>query len=435
MPRVQRTGRDWAADLGFVLFAACFAALTSQTVTVMDDPGPVWRVVDQVAGGLGCAALLARRRWPVPLAVVLVAAGTATPYLTGPVLVAVFTVAATQQRRVTAGVAALVFAPLPLFLWRLADLPEARADRAVTYFALVAGAVGWGLFRRSRGQLIASLRARAELAEADAELRADRARQEIRAQIAREMHDVLGHRLSLLSVHAGALEFNTSASAAQVAEAAGVIRENAHLALRDLREVIGVLNDGGPGDELWPSVGLADLGRLVAETRAAGAAVELTGWAGGLVEGVAPPAAVGRAALRIVQEALTNARMHAPGAPVAVRLSGGPGRGLTVDVHSGPVPSSPGSSAEADPPTTVPRPAAGWAGGGATGGGRGLVGLAERARVAGGVLRAGPTVDGFEVRAWLPWAAEPAEDQKPDQKPDRERERGGGVDDRCPAGG
>ena len=82
---------------------------------------------------------------------------------------------------------------------------------ALAYFALIAGAIGWGLFRRSRQQLIASLRERAELAEADAELRAEWVRRETREEIAREMHDVLGHRLSLLSVHAGALEFNPGA--------------------------------------------------------------------------------------------------------------------------------------------------------------------------------------------------------------------------------
>ncbi|MEU8272611.1 histidine kinase [Sphaerisporangium sp. NPDC049002] len=332
MRRIDRTRRDWAADLGLFLFAACFAAVSSQSVPVAADIDPVWRAADQVVGGLGCAAVLLRRRHPVALAVALLLAGTQAHYLTGPAMVAVFTVAATRPGRVTAWVAALAFAPLPAFLWRLPELPGDRTGSALTYFALIAGAIGWGLFRRSRQQLIASLRERAELAEADAELRAERARREAREEIAREMHDVLGHRLSLMSVHAGALEFNSGAPRAEIARAAGVIRESAHLALRDLREVIGVLHAGPAGERPQPE--LADLGRLVAEVRAAGGRVELTG----PPDGPAPPPVVGRTAYRIVQEALTNARKHAPGAAVAVRVTGGPADRLTVEIRNAPPP-------------------------------------------------------------------------------------------------
>jgi signal transduction histidine kinase len=382
MLRIHRTRRDWAADLGLFLFAACFAVVSSQSVPVAEDLGPVWRAADQVVGGLGCAAVLSRRRWPVPLAVALLLAGTLAHYLTGPALVAVFTVAATRPWRATAWVAALAFAPLPAFLWRLPELPESRASTALTYFALIAGAFGWGLFRRSRQQLIASLRERAELAEADAELRAERVRREAREEIAREMHDVLGHRLSLLSVHAGALEFNTSAPRAEITRAAGVIRESAHLALSDLREVIGVLRAGQAEGER-PQPELADLPRLVAEARAAGGRIELTG----PPDGPAPPPVVGRTAYRIVQEALTNVRKHAPGAAVTVRVTGAPAGRLTVEVRN------------AAPPGPAPDA------GGAACGGQGLIGLAERARLAGGELRAGPADGGFRVRAWLPWSA------------------------------
>ncbi len=381
MRRIHRSRREWAADLGLFLFAAGFAAVSSPSVPLGADVGPGWRAADQVIGGLGCAAVLLRRRWPVPLAVVLLAAGTQTHYLTGPAMVAVFTVAATRAWRTTAWVAALAFAPLPVFLWRMAELPDDRADSALTYFALIAGAIGWGLFRRSRQQLIASLRERAELAEADAELRAERARREAREEIAREMHDVLGHRLSLLSVHAGALEFNRDAPRTEIARAAAVIRESAHLALRDLAEVIGVFR-GTPAEGDRPQPELADLPRLVAEARATGGRVELTG-----PPDAPPPAVVGRTAYRIVQEALTNARKHAPGAAVAIRVTGGPAQRLTVEVHN----------------TTPPAP--GPDAGPGDGSGQGLIGLAERARLAGGDLSAGPADGGFRVRAWLPWPA------------------------------
>ena len=407
---IHRTRRDWAADLGLLLFAACFAAVTSQSVPVTQDLGSVWRAVDQVVGGLGCAAVLLRRRWPVPLAVALLLAGTQAHFLTGPAIVAVFTVAASRPWRATAWVAALAFAPMPLFLWRLPELPEDRAGSALTYFALIAGAVGWGLFRRSRQQLIASLRERAELAEAEAELRAERSRREAREEIAREMHDVLGHRLSLLSVHAGALEFHTGAPRAEIIRAAGVIRESARLALNDLREVVGVLR-AGPAEGERPLPELADLARLVEEARAAGGRIELTGPPGG----AGPPPVVGRTAYRIVQEALTNARKHAPGAAVTVRVTGSPADRLKVEIRNAPAPGpAPGAGAGAAPGAGSGAGAAPGAGsggsegrgeGGRAGGGQGLTGLAERARLAGGELTAGPTDGGFRVSAWLPWPA------------------------------
>ncbi|MEV7580316.1 sensor histidine kinase [Streptomyces erythrochromogenes] len=386
MRRIHHTGRARAVDLALVLFAACFAAVSAQSIPVPEDLGQGWRTADQLAGGLGCAALLLRRRCPVPLAVALILAGSQTHYMTGPALVAVFTVAATRSWRATAWVAALAFAPLPVFLWQVADLPEDRAGSAVTYFALIAGAIGWGLFRRSRAQLVDSLRARAELAEADAESRAERARMEVREEIAREMHDVLGHRLTLLSVHAGALEFNPGAPREEIERAAGVMRESARLALRDLREVIGVLRSGtGPEEAERPQPELADLDRLVAQARTAGGRIELTGPPPGAV----PPALVGRTAYRIVQEALTNVRRHAPGATVDVRVAGAPGDGLTVDVRNAP----PAGRDAAPADGAGPGP----------GGGHGLIGLAERARLAGGELTALPADGGFRVHAWLPW--------------------------------
>ncbi len=151
-----------------------------------------------------------------------------------------------------------------------------------------------------------------------------------RRRIAREMHDVLAHRLSLLSVHAGALEFNSDASAEDVAEAADVIGASARAALVELRGVIGVLREDvdesltGP-----PQPTLADLPALVEESRAAGmritARIELGD--------AAPAAAVGRTAYRIAQEGLTNARKHAPGAAVTLTVDA-PDGDLQVQVRS-----------------------------------------------------------------------------------------------------
>jgi signal transduction histidine kinase len=241
-------------------------------------------------------------------------------------------------------------------------------------------AVGWGLFIHYRRQLVLSLRDRAERAETEAQLRAEQAQQRARDEIAREMHDVLGHRLSLLSVHAGALEFRPDAPAEEVARAAKVIRENAHQALQDLREVIGVLR--APVGEL-PQPTLADVRELVAESGRAGMRVALHEEAG------AAPDLAGRTAYRVVQEGLTNARKHAPGAEVRVRATGSPGTGLTVEVRNSAPPAA--SPPSAGPPTDP-------------GSGQGLAGLAERVGLASGRLEHGPTPDGgWCLSAWLPW--------------------------------
>ena len=107
--------------------------------------------------------------------------------------------------------------------------------------------VGWGLFVRAQRELVLSLRERAERLEAEQRLRVEQAREAERRRIAREMHDVLAHRVSLLSLHAGALEFHPDASAEEVAEAAAVIRASAHAAMQELRDVIGVLREGERG--------------------------------------------------------------------------------------------------------------------------------------------------------------------------------------------
>ncbi|UNO39404.1 histidine kinase [Streptomyces sp. MST-110588] len=379
--RIHRTRRDWATDIGLFLFAASFAAISSQSLPGT-ELSPAWQIADQVAGGLACASVFLRRRRPVQIAVVLLLGGTFAHYLTGPALVAVFTVAARRPWRTTAWVAALAFAPLPLFFAELPEYDQERAGRALTYFALMAGALGWGLFRRARQQLIASLRERAERAEAEAALRAERARQRVREEIAREMHDVLAHRLSLLSVHAGALEYHPSAPAAEIERAAGVIRESAHRALQDLREVIGVLR--APVQDGRPQPTLRDVPRLVEESREAGAVIAYE--PPERAAGEAVPEDLGRTAYRIVQEGLTNARKHAPDAPVRVRISGRPGEGLDVEVRNA-LPSGAGD-------TDIP------------GAGQGLIGLAERAELAGGRLEHGRAGPDFRLAAWLPWPAD-----------------------------
>ncbi|MEV7039814.1 histidine kinase [Amycolatopsis sp. NPDC051061] len=217
-----------------------------------------------------------------------------------------------------------------------------------------------------------------------AALRDQVARREEQARIAREMHDVLGHRLSLLSLQAGALEV-TGGTTPDAAEAAKTVRTTARQSLDDLRQVIGVLRGsgfpdrpgGGPAEPPQPT--LTDLPDLVTGARQAGLAVNLTVL---LDQAATAPAPLGTAAYRILQEALTNVLRHAPGAPAEVSVRGGPGAGLLIEV------------ANALPPHPVPSP----------GSGTGLTGVNERISLLGGTLAAGPVDERtFVLRASLPW--------------------------------
>jgi signal transduction histidine kinase len=388
----RRRPRDWVVDtLLFLLAVLAWLLTTANRLEASTEVAPAWLFdLDQVAGALGCLGLWLRRRWPVGLALALVALSTFSETVAGAMVVALFTVAIHRPPRTTARVYALsVLAALVYVVVR--PEPGVPAIALFLFGVVVQGAaVGWGLFIHYRRQLVLSLRDRAVRAETEAHLRAEQAQQRARDEIAREMHDVLGHRLSLLSVHAGALEFRPDASPEEIARAAKVIRENAHLALQDLREVVGVLR--APVGEL-PQPTLADVRQLVAESGRAGMRVGLREELGGATL----PDLVGRTAYRTVQEGLTNARKHAPGAEVVVRLAGSPGEGLTVEVCN----EAPGSRPAPGPD---PGPAAGAEAVSDPGPGQGLVGLAERVALADGRLEHGPTAGGgWRLAAWLPW--------------------------------
>jgi len=236
------------------------------------------------------------------------------------------------------------------------------------------------MFIRARRQLLASLRWRAERAERSREEHARNARIAERQRIAREMHDVLAHRLSLLSVQAGALEVTPPAAGdAAATEAAAAIRATTHQALQELRSIVRVLRDDDEPGTAPPQPVAADLPALVAEVSATTSIN--ADW--GSVELAHVPADTGRTLYRIVQEGLTNARKHAPGSTVEITVDGAPDRGLSVTVTSW---------------LPVDRPAPG------NGAGVGLIGLRERAALAGGHLDAAVTVDDrFQLSGWLPW--------------------------------
>ncbi|GGW88829.1 two-component sensor histidine kinase [Streptomyces malachitofuscus] len=210
-----------------------------------------------------------------------------------------------------------------------------------------------------------------------------------RQRIAQDMHDSLGHQLALIAVHAGALEVDPDLSDRQ-REGVGILREASRTAMRELREAVGILRDDGGASEpdredTAPSAArsAASVDRLVESSRAAGATVELR--RSGTRRPLAP--AADHAVYRIAQEGLTNAHKHAPGAPITVALRYEPDS-LVVEVANGPVP----AGAPAGPP--------------AISGGQGLAGLAERARLVGGMVHTGPTPDGgFRLAGVLPYGS------------------------------
>jgi signal transduction histidine kinase len=372
-----RSRRDRIVDAALVVVAIAFGSTSLVTASHHGLGGPL-RVGDAILGTGFCLALWRRRAAPVELGLASIPV-TAFSSLAGlAALIALATVATYRRWQAALLIAVAQVAVMPV---ERVVHPEGGSPTSfyVTGLAVTAVVVGLGMFLRNRRQTRRE-RERRQLAEE--RLRIEQARYAEGTRIAREMHDVLAHRISLLSLHAGALEFRPDAPAEELARGVAVIRASAHQALEDLRAVIGMLResaeDGAPQP---PQPTLASLPALLEESRAAG--MDLTVDVR-MADLTAVPDAVGRNALRIVQEALTNARKHAPSAPVDLRVEGAPGEGLTVDVRN-PAPVAAGTS-------DIP------------GSGVGLAGLAERAELAGGRLEHGLERDGaFRLHAWLPW--------------------------------
>ena len=339
---------------------------------------------DLVLGVASLAAMQFRRRWPLAVTVLTVAATAVSVSAIGPYIICQVSLSARRRWReilptaalsVLAGQASIAVQPNRTMSWYVNLL----------FCVLAAGVVvAIGMYLGARRDLIASLHDRAERAEREQALQVSTARAGERTRIAREMHDVLAHRMSLVAVHAGALAYRTDLSAAETRETAAIIQANSQRALADLREILGLLRDTERGIDVThhrPQPTLSDLDSLLDDERAAGAHVTLRS---DLEDLDALPESIGRSAFRIVQEALTNARKHAPHAMVTVELTGHPGNGLDLSVRN---------------PVRV-----GGELNGKDGAGFGLVGLAERAAASHGRLKHGLTRNGdFVLRAWLPW--------------------------------
>ncbi|WP_247648631.1 sensor histidine kinase [Saccharomonospora xinjiangensis] len=365
VPNSEGLDVTWRPALGFVAALAaavllCWRHTRPVVVTGVSIAGPLVFVTDALAALISLAALTAHRRDRVGwLGVAAVFAAT------------------------TAGVAHDAHRHADVSIIKILFGAEGVPFVVVVLIAALLTAVpaGIGVYRGTKREL-------ARHTNAERALQAEMARKDERSRIAREMHDVLGHRLSLLSLHAGALEVTAQQESGRAAEVARTVRTTARQSLEDLRQVIGVLRDGrgfvslGHEQSSRPGPpGLTDLPTLIGNTRDAGLPVNVTVL---VDDAAAAPEPLATTTYRVVQESLTNVLKHAPSTTVDVTVRGGPGVGLTVEIRN-PLP----VSAPAEAPI---------------GSGSGLAGLAERVTRLEGTISYGPTEQGhFAVKAWLPW--------------------------------
>jgi signal transduction histidine kinase len=368
----KRTTRDWIVD-AMMLAGGIFVGLVALGYTE-DYRSKDAVTLDFLIGLLFFVPLWWRRRYPWAVFVVVSVPSAAVAMAAGPALIALFNLALRGTRGQIIAGTVLSCAIGVVFAFIFDDPREPLAIDLAFAVLIPLVVVPWGLFTRSQRDLLRTAHERAAKAEAEQRAHVEAAREAERRRIAGEMHDVLAHRLSLLSVHAGALEFRPDAPPEEISEAAGVIRATAHSALTDLRSVIGVLRsgDGGSGP---PQPTLDAIPALVEESRAAGMNVRSQ------IAAAGGEALVSRTAYRVVQEGLTNARKHAPAAAVEVTV-GPSDETLVVEVVS----RKSAIASAAEP------------------GGSGLIGLHERVELAGGSLECGPNRRGdFVLRAVLPW--------------------------------
>jgi signal transduction histidine kinase len=378
----------WLFDSGLALVAA---GLTT-TFFVFDPVGK-----DLPRGTLALAYVLAllhtlplaaRRRYPGAVLGIGVASGLAvatlgvSPIVLGiAILVAVYSVAAYGSRWVSlAGLAAAELGSAAVQL-----TPGRFQAPTVVSNALVIGAA-WllGHFVGVRRAYTARLEQAAELERTRAEL-ARRAVAAERLRLARELHDVVAHSISVIAVQSGVGAHVASTQPEEAAKALAAIEVTSRAALVELRRLLGVLRqDGEPQGDLAPVPGLADLDRLLAEVAKAGLAVRLR------VEGTRPelPAGVDLSAYRIVQEALTNVVKHAGPARAQVVVGYGDQEVTVVVTDDGRGVTAPTGDGRAEV-------------------GHGLIGMRERVQVFGGDLEVGPRPGGgFRVAARLPLGVE-----------------------------
>ncbi|MCX4813102.1 MULTISPECIES: sensor histidine kinase [unclassified Streptomyces] len=415
--------RSAVLDAG--LAAGSAAECGAEGVRFARDAG-VPAAVGVVFGVLAGSTLIVRRKWPIAVVLVSIAI---TPAQMGYVMgiVGLYTLAASElPRRIIGALAGMSFLGMLIVMfvrvrqdmqhgtWELGDwfLPFASITTAV---GMTAPPVLLGMYVGARRRLMESLRERADSLERELQLLAERAeeraewaRGEERTRIAREMHDVVAHRVSLMVVHAAALQAVARKDPEKAVKNAALVGDMGRQALTELREMLGVLRSGdGRGvreraavplvavaaaaaaaasravDDEGVGEGpcLSDVDELLGQSAAAGMAVDLS------VEGETRSyaAEIEQTAYRVVQEALTNVHKHAAGAKTHVRLAHRVSE-IAMQVENEPPPELASASAARLPS-----------------GGNGLVGMRERVLALGGVFVSGPTdAGGFRVSAVIP---------------------------------
>jgi signal transduction histidine kinase len=369
-------GRAWDAALAGVVFVVSFAGGLWWVFTGRAESWPVTAVTWALIA-VTCGVLYLRRRHPVAVAVVVLV--TTTGYYIasrydGPLIVAVvvalYTVAA--EGRLRAAVALAAASVLGMGGGTLAGNPDVNNVALIMFSGWLVAVVALGWVRHTR-------RAYTEQAQ-------QRAATEERLRIAREVHDVVGHHISLINVQSAAALHRLGKDPAQAETALGAIKESSRQALRDLRSTLGMLRSAGDTPPVAPAAGLDRIGELVSSAELAGLTVRsrTSGEAGPL------PTEIDLAAYRIVQESLTNVTRHSDATAVTVHIERKP-REVRLEVVDN------GRVAKAGGGATV-RAAA------PTSDGSGISGMRERARALGGDLTAGPLPGGgFVVSARLPY--------------------------------
>ncbi|MET0767070.1 MAG: histidine kinase [Aeromicrobium sp.] len=342
-----------------------------------------WFWCDLVLGVISLVLLTWRRRFPVAVAGVTNAMTFVSWSASGPATLSLVSLATRRRWREIIPVALLGLVAGIVLEGRNPVGDEPYAVVIPLIILIIGVATGWGMYIGSRRELLATLRDRAETAESEQAARVMQARTAERSRIAREMHDVLAHRISLVTMHAGALVYREDLDADQMRSTARIIQDNSHQAMVELREVLGILRDGpGDADPELPQPSARDLPELILEARRSGMRVT----SNETVDLRTIPDQLGRTLYRVVQEGLTNARKHAADTLVTVSLDGGPAVGASVEVRN---PLRVGEVRTRTPDS-----------------GLGLVGLSERTELAGGRLshRVSPAGE-FVLEAWLPWPA------------------------------
>lgn len=336
---------------------------------------PLWEVAARL-GLLAALVLLRHRWWRWVLPLVLV--GNVFAFSATVLIASVYSWADRCQRRWPV----IVFVVLATLAYSVPEWQELEPPRALVWTMMILAVFGvvstLGAYSARSRRLMVQLRRRAQEAEANRTSAQEEARRAERTRIAREMHDIVAHKISLVALQAGALEVNQNLDREHVTAAAGLIRATAAEALSELREVLGVLRSEGEEAPLMPQPTWTDVRALVDASKEAGVNVELFDFIDDAV-----PDQLARTAYRMVQEGLTNIHKHARHTKARVTLIGEPGNDLVIEV-SNVLPQG----------FTTDLPGAGM----------GLSGIETRVLHSGGTITSGPTDDGrFEVKAVIPW--------------------------------